>query len=130
MTEHEFIEIIEPSERGHFEVVRPQAVVCLLFNAFGAVREWSDFLSDCRRRKGNTNFFGLQLLPCGRESETRPLYRLQDVQDFIAQSKLAGAAEPTYMVMFVDPYTRALIREPVGASSLLPKLLTTVKPLH
>lgn len=110
MGDSSFIDFLPESERGTVEVVRAQSAVCWLSATFGDQREWSDFLSDCRRGK-NVNFYGLQLRPCGHEREGRPLYRVLDLQDFAHQAKLAGAGEASFTVMHRDEYTRTLRRD-------------------
>lgn len=107
-----YIEIIPPTPLvACDEILRPTDAVCLLFKELGACREWSDFLSDCRRGK-NVSFCGLQLHPFMYEHTHAPLYRLADVQDFIAQAKAAGAGPAAFTVMYHDPATRGIIREP------------------
>jgi len=79
-----------------------------LYKAFGAIREWSDFLSDCRQ--GRASFYGLRLLPCCQHHDGkiyRPVYSCADLKDFIfdvlaKRPKLAGASKLTPIVIDFD----------------------------
>jgi len=120
MSTTDFIEFFPESERRPVEVVRAQTAVCWLSARFGDQREWSDFLSDCRRRK-NVEFYGLQLLPCGLESKARHIYRMQDLEDFAHQAELAGAGPASITIMHCDEFTRSLVRDPSTAKPVKEK---------
>lgn len=79
-----------------FDVWSAQQAAALLSRALGNVRNWSDFLSDCAREKGNTNHHGLTLEAvlyvqdrCGR-----PVYDPARVKAFIFKA-LERAPRPS-----------------------------------
>lgn len=61
-----------------------------LMKDLGGLRNWTNFLTDNIR--GKQNIAGHQLLPCGRQHDSksfRPIYALDDVLDFIDKVKVA-----------------------------------------
>ena len=71
----------EPTE---VKAYRAGEVVYLLRKLLGPLREWSDFLGDCR--KGRTHYKSNQLLPAfvaHDGSMKRPFYLGKDIADFV-----------------------------------------------
>lgn len=69
----------------------------------GAVRSWSDFLTDCLRDRQNIS--GYQLLPVARRHDgksLRPVYALSAVEDFVVK---VLAAMPTAGAAKIKPTT-------------------------
>ena len=73
----------------------------------GAVRSWSDFLTDCIRDKQHLSDY--QLLPVAKQSDgrsLRPVYALSAVEDFVvkvlAAMPTAGAAKIKTSTLDID----------------------------
>jgi len=105
-----------------------------LYRAFGAIREWSDFLTDCRR--GRATFYGLRLLPLCRfhDGKTyRPVYSYSAVRAFIEaviakKPNLVGASKLKPILVDFDTadtrHWRHIKIKPIACAT------SFVRPIH
>ena len=73
-------------------ITRPE-VEAILYRFLGPLRAWSDFLADCSRSKGSTQFHGLRLPPLlhdlDDQGRMRALYDLAAVLAFLVAAREA-----------------------------------------
>lgn len=79
----------------------------LLRSELGPLRNWTNFLSDCKR--GKQDLAGHTLLPCAMKQDRRafrPVYSVADIKAFIVAVKAAvpsaGKARITPVVLCID----------------------------